>query len=133
MKEFTKGTTSFKRGAVFHRGTAETELASPGEIEMLADRYAASAVAADMARLANAQDARKAAEHSMQARAVGIVPSESNLGRTGWRVGNSSDYAARAVRVRTTTGAKVTVITVRGLSKSRSTKRQSCLRTVRRS
>ncbi|ORA09109.1 AlbA family DNA-binding domain-containing protein [Mycobacterium arosiense] len=109
MKEFTKGTTSFKRGTVFHRGTAETEQAGPGEIDMLADRCAASAVAADMARLADAQDAWKDAEHSRQARAVGIVPAQSNLGRTGWRVGNSSDHAVTNVRVRTAIGGRVTV------------------------
>jgi hypothetical protein len=75
---------------------------------MRADRYAASAVA-DMARLADAQDAWQDSEHSKQARAVGIMPSPAHGGRTGWRVGNSSDYAVTTVRVRTTTGAKVSV------------------------
>lgn len=114
MKEFTKGTTSYKTALCFIAAPLRPSKRAPGEIDMRVDRYAAS-VAADMARLAGAQDALKDSEHSKQARAVGIVPSPPHGGRTGWRDGNSSDYAVTTVRVRTTTSAKVTVIAVRRL------------------
>jgi hypothetical protein len=109
MKEFTKGTTSYRRGTVFHRGTAQTEPAGPSEIDMLSDRYAASAIATDLARIASNRDAVKANEDSKRAQAVGIVTSPVSGGRTGWRVGNDSDLPVTAVKVRTTTGAQVVV------------------------
>jgi hypothetical protein len=114
LKELTKNATTYKRGTVFHRGTAETEQASPSEIDMLADRYAASAVATDLARIAAMQQASTEADESKQARAIGIVTSPVTGGRQGWRVGNDSDLPVAAVKVRTTNGAKVRVYHGRG-------------------
>jgi hypothetical protein len=114
LKEFTKGATSYKRGTVFHRGTAETDQAGPSEIDMLAERFAASAVATDLARIAATQQASMEADESKQARAIGIVASPVTGGRQGWRVGNNSDLPVTAVKVRTTNGAKVRVYHGRG-------------------
>ncbi|AQT79634.1 hypothetical protein B1R94_10675 [Mycolicibacterium litorale] len=94
---------------MFHRGTAETEQATPNEIDMLADRYAAGQVATDLARIASNQDAAKAAEEAKYALGVGIEAADSNLGQTGWRVSNTGDYAVTSVKVRTTNAAKITV------------------------
>jgi hypothetical protein len=109
LKELTKNATTYKRGTVFHRGIAETEQASPSDIDMLADRYAAGPVATHLAQIAATHQASKDADESKQAQAIGIVPSQVTGGRQGWRVRNDSDSRVGTVKVRTTNGAKVTV------------------------
>jgi len=108
LKELKKNATTYKRGTVFHRGTAETEQATPNEIDMLADRYAASAVASGIARMEALQASRQATDEASQAAKVAVVPGITR-GQPGWEVRNDSDAPISSIEMRTTNGEQIVV------------------------
>ena len=99
----------FYAGTIFHRGTAHTEPAGPNEVTMLAERFAASAVAGGIARMEALQASRHAAEEASQAQKVAIALAPVVGGRPGWEVRNDSDGPISSIEVRTTNEQQVVV------------------------
>jgi hypothetical protein len=81
---------------------------------MLAERFAASAVAADLARIAAANESRQTSELSSQAKRIGFVMAPAQGGRSGWKVENTSDASISDVTIQTTTEAQIVVYYGRG-------------------
>jgi hypothetical protein len=114
QKAFSNGKVGHYAGTIFHRGTAHTEPAGPKEVAMLAERFAASAVAADLARIAAANESRQTSELSSQAKRIGFVMEPVQGGRSGWKVENTSDASISDVTIQTTTEAQIVVYYGRG-------------------
>ncbi|MEE6137728.1 hypothetical protein SKC41_15490 [Mycobacterium sp. 050128] len=109
-RTFEKNKATYPEGTIFVRGAAQSEPAKASEVRMLSARLlAGNTIAADVARLAEESEARRAAAVAEHAKRVSFGIGVPLHGQSGFLVQNHGDAAITDIFLQSANGAPLTV------------------------